>query len=84
MVSTAIVAAGAPVLAASELPGESPTLKPRIRQSDLREMSLNEMVEHGRRIFSTPLNVLDGLAAADRKRVLEFLRSLTTPRTEAQ
>jgi len=50
-----------PALASPDLPGESPTLSPRIRQADLAGMSHGELVEHGRRIFSTPFNVLDGL-----------------------
>ncbi len=44
-----------------DLPGETPTLTPRIEQSDLATMSLIEMIEHGRRIFSTPFTVMDGL-----------------------
>lgn len=44
-----------------DLPGETPTLKPRIAQSDLGQMSLSTMVEHGRRIFSTPFTIMDGL-----------------------
>ena len=44
-----------------DLPGETPTLTPRIEQSDLDDMSLAEMIEHGRRIFSTPFTIMDGL-----------------------
>jgi hypothetical protein len=43
------------------MPGESPTLTPRIEQTDLSDMPLREIIQHGRRIFSTPFNVLDGL-----------------------
>jgi hypothetical protein len=43
------------------MPGESPTLSPRVDQSDLELMTLEEMIGHGERIFTTPLNVLDGL-----------------------
>ena len=43
------------------MPGETATLRPRIQQSDLEGMSVQEMIEHGRRIFSTPLTVMDGL-----------------------
>ncbi len=43
------------------MPGETATLTPRIQQSDLDGMTVREMIEHGRRIFSTPLNIMDGL-----------------------
>ena len=43
------------------MPGETATLTPRIQQSDLAGMTAKEMIEHGRRIFSTPLTVMDGL-----------------------
>jgi len=43
------------------MPGEAAALTPRIQQSDLEDMSVKEMIEHGRRIFSTPFNVMDGL-----------------------
>ena len=43
------------------MPGEAATLTPRIQQSDLEGMTVKEMIEHGRRIFSTPLTVMDGL-----------------------
>jgi len=46
---------------AEDLPGERPALAPRIEQSDLAGMSVPEMIEQGRRIFTTPFNVLDGL-----------------------
>ena len=57
-----VVFAGTPVGAEpTDLPGERPTLTPRIDQSDLTNMSLAEMVKHGRRVFTTPFTVLDGL-----------------------
>lgn len=43
------------------MPGEAATLTPRIQQSDLEGMAVREMIEHGRRIFSTPFTVMDGL-----------------------
>ncbi len=43
------------------MPGEVPTLTPRVQQSDLEGMTLRKMIEHGRRIFSTPFTVMDGL-----------------------
>jgi hypothetical protein len=43
------------------MPGEAATLAPRIQQSDLAGMSVKKMIAHGRRIFSTPFTVVDGL-----------------------
>lgn len=46
---------------APTMPGEAPSLTPRIQQSDLATMSLDEIIGHGRRIFTTPFTVMDGL-----------------------
>ena len=43
------------------MPGETATLTPRIQQSDFASMIVKEMIEHGRRIFSTPFTIMDGL-----------------------
>jgi hypothetical protein len=43
------------------MPGETATLTPRIQQSDLAGMNVKEMIDHGRRIFSTPFTIMDGL-----------------------
>jgi Di-haem oxidoreductase, putative peroxidase len=48
-------------VSADDLAGERPALGPRVHQADLANMSVAEMIEQGRRIFTTPFNVLDGL-----------------------
>jgi len=54
-------AGAAPAASPAEAPGERPTLAPRIRQADLAKLSREQMIEHGRRIFTTPFNAIDGL-----------------------
>lgn len=49
------------LLAQADLPSEGPRLSPRIEQEDIENMSLLEIREAGRRIFSTPFNLKDGL-----------------------
>jgi len=44
-----------------DFPGETPSLVPRIEQADLAAMSVDEIVEHGRRIFTTHFTTMDGL-----------------------
>jgi hypothetical protein len=44
-----------------DLPGEKPTLFPRIEQSNLEDFAVSDMIKHGRRIFTTPFTILDGL-----------------------
>ena len=44
------------------MPGEQPNLRPRITQDMIRsDLSYHEARSEGRRIFSTPFNILDGL-----------------------
>jgi hypothetical protein len=58
LVAVAGVAADA---SPADAPGEVRSLTPRIHQSDLANLSREEMIEQGRRIFSTPLTAADGL-----------------------
>jgi len=59
----ALVLSGGANSAASpaDAPGERPNLTPRIRQTDLANLTLEAIIEHGRRIFTTPFTAIDGL-----------------------